>query len=298
MDADSGGPVSPFPSPAPQPSTIVFRDWYMLFVFVGNARVAIGAGEWHLLSFAQIPRSSEPRFSGRDWPSYHHAALSLCGNILAAVEHAIDRMKVADMPKFGPLPIDLEKRLRLLVVTDFDPAILQQGCINEAARAGLNTGTWREPTTLYSRNARATLTIIPVPGDGEKITDNLEQLHLDYFYMLGALCSSRTVPVNVQPKPAAPIKLAVVPPPTAPLETGWADSYLSPAQVDILLALHKAAGRLLTKQKLAEAVGLNGPSGGFGKDTKRLKGLELIDNRGHGYFLTEKGKSEAERRAR
>src|ERR1700733_9260076 len=145
MEVDSGS-AAPLPAPTPSPSTIVFRDWHTLFVFLGNARVAIGSGEWPLLAFAQIPRSAEPKFSGREWPSYHHAALSLCGDILAAVEHAIDRMKLADMPQFGPLPTDLEKRLRSLVATDFDPAVLQQGCINEAARAGLTTGTWREPT--------------------------------------------------------------------------------------------------------------------------------------------------------
>jgi hypothetical protein len=201
MDADSGS-ASPLPPPPPLPTTIVFRDWHTLARFVGNARVALGANEGLLFSFARAPRTMDPQFGGRAWPSYHHAAVSLCGDILAAVEHAIDRMKLSEMPKNGALPADLEKRLRLLVATDFDPAILLQGCVNEAARAGFTTGTWRRPTPQYSGDFRISVTTVPIPGDEEKPTrDDPEQFHLDCFYMLSALSVARVVSANDLPSP-------------------------------------------------------------------------------------------------
>jgi hypothetical protein len=72
--------------------------------------------------------------------------------------------------------------------------------------------------------------------------------------------------------------------------------YLSPAQVDILVALLKARTPL-KKEQLAAAVGLKEPHGSFGRDLKRLKTRGLIDNRRHGYFLTERGAAKAGRRA-
>ncbi len=74
------------------------------------------------------------------------------------------------------------------------------------------------------------------------------------------------------------------------------DRYVSPAQIDILLAL-KRATRPLTKERLAAAVGLDGPHGGFGRDLRRLKAIGFINNRGHGYFLTNEGQTEATTRA-
>jgi hypothetical protein len=180
MDSDS------CPAPSRQ-STVRFRGWHTVRQFVGNARVATRVDEKLLLPFAQAHHGTVVDFGGRVWPSYHHAAVSLCDEILAAIEHAIDRKKVADIPVDGPLPRDLEERLRTLVVTNFDPAILQDRCAAEAVSAGFNTDTWRPPTPLYSGEFHATITTEPTFGDHERPAGTPEQFHRDCFYMLSAL---------------------------------------------------------------------------------------------------------------
>jgi hypothetical protein len=62
------------------------------------------------------------------------------------------------------------------------------------------------------------------------------------------------------------------------------------ADVEILRAIGAAKMRL-TKEKLAEALGLNQPHGGLGKRLKRLQEAAYIrSGRGTGYVLLEKGK--------
>jgi hypothetical protein len=178
----------------PRPSTIVFRDWRTLSHFVGNARVAVAADEWLLHSFAESASSrAAPEFCGRVWPSFHHAAISLCSDILVAVENGIDQMKLADLPRRGELPEELLQKLRVSVVADFDAGRLQHLCAVEATLAGLDTDTWRPPTPQYSGDFKCTIAIEPTPGDDENPPTTAKQLHLDCFYMLSALSGARPV---------------------------------------------------------------------------------------------------------
>jgi hypothetical protein len=184
---------APTPPVVPRPSSIVFRDWHTLLKFVGNARVAVAADESLLLCFAHAASSgAPPEICGRLWPSYHHAAMSLGDVILAAVEHAIDRMRLADMPRHGELPEDLRQKLRALVVVDLDPAKLQQLCAVEAVRAQIGCDTWRPPTRTYSGDYSAILTTEPIPGDAERPATTSTQLHIDCFYMMGALIGAHS----------------------------------------------------------------------------------------------------------
>jgi hypothetical protein len=121
----------------------------------------------------------------------------------------------------------------------------------------------------------------------DKLTPKIDPVNLTSFPIQGAVFLAPPQPSNPQPESdQSPL--------AGPIQGD--DEYLSPPEIEILTALSKSK-KPLTKQALAEAVGLDGPHGAFGRNLRHLKTLELIDNRGYGYFLTERGRLAAAKHA-